>query len=130
VGEDLRVARVRCLAAEDRRRPPRAAEELVEQRQLQLPIALAAEFRPQVRGPQPPVPDLLLQGPGERTGLRVGLVVGVTEQQVQRFDLLADELVDPVELYLVVGIGPEVPRHAETVLAGRRGVNSGAGRPL
>jgi hypothetical protein len=44
VGDDFRVARVRRLAPEHDRCPLRAAEDLVEQRELQLAVALAAEL--------------------------------------------------------------------------------------
>ena len=52
VGDDLGVAGVGRLAAEDDRRPLRPAEDLVEQRQLQLAVALAAELGAEVGGPQ------------------------------------------------------------------------------
>ena len=52
VGDDLGVAGVGRLAAEDDRRPRRPAEDLVEQRQLQLAVALAAELGAEVGGPQ------------------------------------------------------------------------------
>jgi hypothetical protein len=38
-------------------------------------------------------------------------VLLVRPQQVERFDLLPDEGVDPVELLLEFGLGLEVPRH-------------------
>ena len=53
VGDDLGVAGVGRLAAEHDRRPLRPAEDLVEQRELQLAEALAAELGAQVRRPQP-----------------------------------------------------------------------------
>ena len=52
VGDDLGVAGVGRLAAEDDRRPLRPAEDLVQQRQLELPVPLAAELGAEVRGPQ------------------------------------------------------------------------------
>ena len=113
VGDDLRVARVGRLAAEDDGRPGGSAEDLVEQRELQLAVALPAELGPEVRGPEPLAPHLLLQRVDGLTALalqRDELEVG--EREVERLDLLPDELVDPVQFLLVVGIGLEVPRHA------------------
>ena len=43
-----------------------------------------------------------------------GVKVRPGTDEVERLDLLADELVGPVELRLVVGIGLEVPRHWQT----------------
>ena len=54
VGDDLGVAGVGGLAAEHDRRPLRAAQDLVEQRELELAVALAAELGPEVGGPQTP----------------------------------------------------------------------------
>ncbi len=53
VGDDLGVAGVGRLAAEHDRRPLRAAEDLVQQRELELAVALAAELGAEVGGPQP-----------------------------------------------------------------------------
>ena len=53
VGDDLGVAGVGRLAPEHDRRPLRPAEDLVEQRELELAVALAAELGTEVRGPQP-----------------------------------------------------------------------------
>ena len=61
VGDDLGVAGVGGGGAEHDRRPVRAAEDLVDQRQLELAEALAAEFRAEVRGPQAARLDLLAQ---------------------------------------------------------------------
>src|SRR5690606_37593723 len=52
VGDDLRVAGVRRLRAEDARTPDRLAEDLVQQCQLQLAVSLPAEFGAEVAGPQ------------------------------------------------------------------------------
>ena len=88
-----------------------AAEDLVEQRQLQLAVALAAQLGPEVARPT---------GPGRCTCCCSGrtssiarasrLVVRVAEHEVERLDLLAHERVDPVELRLELGVGLEVPR--------------------
>ena len=42
---------------------------------------------------------------------RVGAVVGVLDEEVERLELLTHELVDPVQLLLVLLIGLEVVRH-------------------
>ena len=52
VGDDLGVAGVGCGGAEHDRRPARRAEDLVDQRELQLAEALAAELGPEVRTPE------------------------------------------------------------------------------
>ena len=112
VGDDLGVAGVGRLAAEDDRRPLRAAEDLVQQRQLQLAVALAAELGTEVGRPQALGAHLVL----ERIDDAALAVIErdellVREEIVERLDLLADELVGPVQLLLVLGIGLEVPRH-------------------
>ena len=61
VGEDLRVAGVRRLGAEDRGPPDRLAEDLVQHRQLELAVALAAEFGAEVAGPQALLAHLVLE---------------------------------------------------------------------
>ena len=112
VGDDLGVAGVGGLAAEDDRRPLGAAEDLVQQRELDLAVAGAAQVGPEVCGPEALVPDLVLQ----RVDGPAAVVVQRREGQarpdeVQRLDLLPDELVGPVQLLLELGIGLEVPRH-------------------
>ena len=111
MGEDLAVARVRGVAAEHDRAAVGAPEALVEQRQLHLPVARAAEVGPEVARPQPAVAHLLLQRRDQRLADRVAHVPGVLDDLVDRHDLLADEVVDPVELLLVVVVGLEVPAH-------------------
>ena len=112
MGDDLGVAGVGRLAAEHDRRPLRAAEDLVEQRQLQLAVALPAELGAEVGRPQPLAAHLLLQrvddlaaGVVERRELQAG------PHQVERLDLLPHERVDPVQLRLELGLGLEIPRH-------------------
>src|SRR5206468_3953500 len=61
VREDLRVARVGGLAAEDVRRPHRPAEDLVQQRELHLAVARAAELGAEMAGPEAVLPHLCLQ---------------------------------------------------------------------
>src|SRR5581483_4835952 len=100
---------------EHHRGPARAAEDLVEQCQLELAIALAAEVGAEVGGPQALLAHLFLQrldrlAPGT---LELGeLLVG--PHQVEGLDLLTHEGVGPVELLLELGIGLEVPPHVST----------------
>ena len=87
-------------------RPLRPAEDLVEERELQLAEALAAELGAEVGGPEAALAHLVLQRVDDRPpGVveRVELQVG--EEHVERLDLLPHERVDPVELGLVLGIG-------------------------
>jgi len=51
LGENLRVAGIGGLAAENGRREARAAEDLVHQRELDLSVSLAAEFGLEMAGP-------------------------------------------------------------------------------
>ena len=66
--EDLAVARVRRLAAEDQLRDEAAADLLVEVRVLEEAAARAARLRRQVRRPEARVLRLLLQLGDERVG--------------------------------------------------------------
>ncbi len=112
VGDDLGVAGVGRLAAEHDGRPLRAAEDLVEQREVELAVSLAAELGTEMCGPQPLAPHLFLQRvdhPAPRAVERNELVV--REEVVERLDLFADEVLRPVELLLVLGVGLEIPGH-------------------
>ena len=111
VGNDLRVARVRRLATEDDRRMRRAAEDLVHQRQLDLTVTLAAEFGPEMAGPELALPDLFLERRDQLLALGTGEVVGTAENESKRFDLVGDELVHPVQLVLEFSVCFEVPCH-------------------
>jgi hypothetical protein len=112
VGDDLGVAGVGRLAAEHDRRPLGAAQHLVEQRQLQLAVPLATELGAQMGRPQVAAPYLLLERVDDLAPRLVQRhVLLVSPQQVERRDLLADELVGPVQLLLELGLGLEVPRH-------------------
>ena len=113
VRDDLGVAGVGGLASEDDRRPLRSTEDLVEQCQLQLAVALAAELWAEMRGPQPLLANLLLQRVddlaarlGERSELQV------RPDEVEWFDLIAHECVRPVQQLLVVRVGLEIPHAA------------------
>ena len=57
VGEDLAVAGVGRLRAEHDRRALRPAEDLVQQRQLHLPVARPAEVRAEVGRPEARAPS-------------------------------------------------------------------------
>ena len=106
-GDELAVARVGRLVAEDVGRGRAAPEDLVHQRELHLAVALAAELGVEVARPQAAVPHLLL----ERFGGLPRVVGHVVVEEGERFDLLVDELAHPVELLLELGLGREVPGH-------------------
>jgi hypothetical protein len=111
-GEDLGVAGVRGGRAEHRRRPGGPPEDLVHQRQLQLPVPLAAELGTEVTGPQSLLLHLLAQRVQDRPRRLVADVVGVSrarEEQVKRLAFLADEPGHPVELLLELRFGEELP---------------------
>ncbi len=123
--EDLGVAGVGGGGAEYRRRPARAAEDLVHQRQLELSVALAAKLGPEVAGPQALLLHLLPQRRQDRPRRLIVHVVGVTrpwEEQVKRLALVTHERGHPVELLLELRLGEELP-HApllpSVVLAAR-----------
>ena len=107
--QNLGVARIRRLATEHRRRPAGTAEDLVEQRELDLAEALATELRAQMRGPQPLILHLLLQRPQNRHHLGVLLVIWVEGDEIEGFKLVPHELFDPVELCLIFRVCFEIP---------------------
>jgi hypothetical protein len=111
-GEHLHVAGVGRGRAEEARRRRVPAQDLVDQRQLELPEARAAQLLVEEQRPQAPVLDLLLQGAGARLHRRVAEAERRREDQVERGDLLPAELLDPIELLLEFGLGREVPGHA------------------
>ena len=111
-GEDLGVAGVGGGGAENSRRPGRAAEDLVHQRQLQLTVALAAQFGAEVTGPQSLLLHLLPQRCQDRPRRLVVHVIRVTrarEEQVKGLALVAHERGHPVELLLELRLGEELP---------------------
>ena len=92
VGDDLGVAGVGRLAPEHDRRPLRATEDLVQQRELQLAVALPAELGPEVRGPQPLAAHLVLQRVDRLAPVLVERdELQVREHEVERLDLLPHE---------------------------------------
>ena len=88
-----------------------AADDLVQQAELQLAEAGAAELLVEEQRPQALVLHLLLQAPHVLLHLRVGRAHRVGEDELERLDLLPAELLDPVELLLELRFGGEVPSH-------------------
>ena len=66
VGDDLGVARVGGLGPKHDRGPARHPENLVEQGELDLAVALATELGPEVGGPKIVVPHFLLHRVDDR----------------------------------------------------------------
>jgi hypothetical protein len=98
VRDDLCVAGVWGLTAEDDGRPRRAAEDLVEQRELQLPVPLPAEFGTEMGCPQTLLAHLFLERVDDRApGFGQWGELQVRPGQVERFDLVGDELIRPVQ---------------------------------
>jgi hypothetical protein len=64
--------------------------------------------------------DDLLQRGDQRLAHRVVQVVGLLDDQVEGLALLADEVLDPLQLVGVLGVGGEVPGHGATVPIGTR----------
>src|SRR3546814_13561049 len=90
--------------------------ELVHQRQLDLAVALAAERRIEMAGPQALFAHPLLQRLDDLSCVLVATIVGCTgcrEQQVQRLHFLAHVEVHPVELGLDFGIDREIHLRSE-----------------
>ena len=110
-GEHLHVAGVGRGRAEHLRRRRVPAEDLVQQPELELPVAGAAELLVEEDRPQALVLDLVLQALDERLDLRVLRAHRVREHELERLDLLAAELLDPVELLLELRFGGEIPSH-------------------
>ena len=90
-----------------------AAEDLVEQAELELAEAGAAELLVEEDRPQALVLDLLLQAAHVRLDLGVRRADRVREHVVERLDLLLAELLDPVELLLELRLGLERPHGSE-----------------
>ncbi len=111
--DDLGVAGVGRLTAEDDGRPLRPAQDFVEQRQLQLPVALPTEFGAEVCGPQAFCAHLFLEWVDDAApGLVERGVLQVRPDEVERLDFVAHEGVGPVEEFLELRIGFEIPSHA------------------
>ena len=112
-GQQLAVPRVRRLIAEDLRRRRCAAQDLVQQGQLDLAQSLTTELLVEMAGPESPVLHLLLQ---RCRGQLVALPAHLRLHQVERLDLGAHELTRPFELGLEGGIVAEVPGHTAPLL--------------
>jgi len=88
-----------------------AAEDLVHERELELPVAGAAELLVEEERPQALVLHVLLQVAHVGADDRVRQPHRVGEDVAERLDLLVAELLDPVELLLELGLGGEIPGH-------------------
>ena len=105
---------------------PDRPEDLVHQRELHLAVPLAAELRAEVARPEVVVLHDLLELLAALHEL--GEVDRARRQQcLERLDLLADELVDPVELLLELGVGLEIPGHGDPLSRCARGPRSPGG---
>ena len=81
------------------------ADDFVQQSQLQLPVAGTAQFLVQEDGPQPLVFDLILPRLDQRPDLRLPRPNCVRKHVLERLDLLAAELLYPVQLLLELRFG-------------------------
>ena len=109
MGQDLAIAGIWRLRAEDDRPEPGAAELLVHERELDLAVALAAKLRPEMATPQSPRLDLRLQRPHQADEFRIVNIPGAAEDVFKGLDLLSGEAVDPVDLGLELWISRETP---------------------
>src|SRR5207302_1966532 len=89
--QDLGVAGVGSLVAEDRRRPHAGALDLVHQAELDLAVALATVLRREMRGLQALRLDLVLERADE-----AGEAFEVGVDDLERPDLLLNEALHPV----------------------------------
>ena len=106
MGEDLRVAGVGGLVAEDDRSPHRSALDLVHQAELHLAVALAAELRRKVSRPQLLLFHFVLQRPDRA---HEAAVVGL--QDLERIDLFAHQGAHPFEFGFELRLGRKIPGH-------------------
>src|SRR5581483_3780379 len=110
-GQHLHVPGVGSCASEHLRRRRVTSEDLVQEPELQLPVAGTAELLVQEQRPQALPLDLVLQALHQRPDLRLLGPDRVGEHEVEGLHLLAAELVHPVELPLKLGFGRKVPGH-------------------
>ena len=68
-------------------------------------------------GPELALLDLLLERRDQLLALRAGEIVGAAEDEPERFDLIPDELVNPVQLVLKLRVCFEVPGHGSSPVA-------------
>ena len=78
---------------------PLASDDLVEQAELELPEARAAELLVQEDRPEALILDLLLQFAHIGFHRRIGYAHRVRKHVVERLDLLLTELLDPVSFF-------------------------------
>ena len=112
--QDLGVARIGRLGAEHRGRKTAAAEDLVHETELELPVTLATELRAEMTGPEPLFAYELLERRHRSSWTRargIERIRGTAEHEVERLHFVRDETVHPVEPGLEIGIGREIPCH-------------------
>ena len=117
-GQDLHIAGVGRLTAENGRPETAAPEDLVHQAQLDLAVALSAQMRIEMAGPKRLFLDDLLERRHGRRRTAATWIEGVgrpTEQQIQRLDLDSDELVHPIQFLLEFLVRFEIPSHFVTL---------------
>src|SRR5262249_44084836 len=99
------------LASEDDRREARAAQNFVHEGELHLPVSLAPQLRAEMTRPEFVFFDFSLKRPYQRVALGIAYVIRMAEDIVERLDLLAHELLDPIELLLEFRFGFKIPAH-------------------
>ena len=104
--QELGVARIRRVVAEDHRGERGLTEDLVHEAQADLPEPHAPEVGRQVSRPEALLLDLLLKGPNDDADLVVR-----EREGLEREDLLAHEVTHPLELLFEFGLGRKVPGH-------------------
>jgi len=114
--QDFHVARIRCLATKYRRTKATAAENLVHQPQFDLAIPLTAEVGIKVARPKSLIFNDFLKGRHGGGGPRTSRIEGVgrsAKHQIERLDLRANEFAHPIQFFLKVRLGFEIPRHVQ-----------------
>ena len=111
-GDELGVARVGRVVAEDRRRIPAGAEDLVHEAEPDLTEPAATHLGRKVCGPQALALHLFLHRGGDRREHPSSLF-GAPDlsERLERHDLLAHEAPHPIELGFEFRLGREVPGH-------------------
>jgi hypothetical protein len=120
-GQDLSIARIGRLATEHHRRAPRPAENLVEEREPDLPVSESAQIGSKVARPEALVAHFLLQRWDQRGTARIGEVARMTKKKVKWLNLGAYELVSPGQLRpeLVIDVKVEVHVGSTSLRNGR-----------
>ncbi|CAB5009461.1 unannotated protein [freshwater metagenome] len=114
VGEQLHVAAVGCLHAEDGHRKHRPTDLFRHQCQLHLPEAWPTEVLVEERAPQTLRLDLVLQVALDRAPLALRQLL---HHWLEGDELFVDEGAHPVELLLELRFGVEVPCHGGVSLS-------------